>query len=102
MDRNLRFEEVVQRTRLACGAEAIAQGFPESAGYDIFDGILADDLTDWTEQQFLNWTEMIDHKYSSMESGTSTLMKLYASCSEIMADYARLLKSTQEEKNAEV
>lgn len=84
--------EVIVRCRLACGAEAIARGFPEEAGYDMFDGCCADDIEEWDKETFLAWTYAMDRKYGTDSSvGINPLMKLYEACSKIMGDYGDAL-----------
>lgn len=74
-----------ERCKLACGLEAVAMGFPEKAGYDMFFGSCADDIDGWTEQQFLNWTYLMDAKWGT--TGTNRLMDLYKACSETMGRF---------------
>ncbi|AFZ11351.1 hypothetical protein Cri9333_0376 [Crinalium epipsammum PCC 9333] len=67
--------EIVCRCRLACGAEAVAFGLPESAGLEIYDGQVADDLNNWDEPTFEVWCNAIIDKYSSV-ANQQTLLQL--------------------------
>ena len=85
-------QEVIDRCALACGAEAESKGFPQQAGYDIYQGCIADDLDGWTEGVFLLWIRQIEQRYSQF-GDTKKLQDLYLAVCQIMGNYAPLLKS---------
>ncbi len=83
---------ILAECRLACGAEAVARGFPAEAGYDTYQGCCADDIEGWSEEQFLDWTYRMDKKYGCDSAvGINPLMELYEACSKIMGRYGDLL-----------
>lgn len=84
----MQLEEVITRCKLACEAEAVASGFPASAGSEIYDGCVADDLEGWTDDQYLQWVKTIVDKYGKSED----LRRLYLKVCNIMADYTPMLK----------
>ena len=88
---------ILAKCRLACGAEAVARGFPPEAGYDIYYGCYADALQARSEEEFLDWTYRLDEKYGCDSSvAFNPLMELYHACSEIMQRYLHLFKELDE------
>lgn len=98
MNTSTELASLIVKCRLACGAEAVARGFPQEAGYDMYDGCCADDIEGWSEQQFLDWTYRMDKKYGCDSSVTlNPLMKLYEACSQIMSSYGDKLQKLEQE-----
>lgn len=83
--------EVVERCRLACGAEAVAMGFSVQAGYDIHEGCIKDDLEKWSEDEFLDWAMELQVLYGKVSRTGYQLIALYNRCNEIMGQYAQLV-----------
>ena len=84
---------ILTKCRLACGAEAVARGFPPEAGYDMYYGCCADALQARSQEQFLYWTYRLDSKYDCDSNvAINPLMELYQACCPIIQSYLHLLK----------
>ncbi len=89
--------KLLAECRLACGAEAVARGFPPEAGYDIYYGCYLDALQARSQEQFLYWTYRLDSKYGCDSTvAINPLMELYKACCQIMKNYLDLLKKLDE------
>lgn len=70
--------------RLACGAEAVAMGYPEQAGYDICDGCATDSFIDWGVDRFVDWLMELQILYGMVSPTGCRFLCLYRKCSEII------------------
>jgi len=97
MNTSTELGRILTKCRLACGAEAVARGFPPEAGYDIYEGCCADALQARSEEQFLYWSYRMDQKYGCDSTvAINPLMELYQACCQIMRNYLHLLKQLEE------
>ena len=86
--------KLLAECRLACGAEAVARGFPPEAGYDIYYGCYLDALQARSQEQFLYWTYRLDSKYGC--DSTVAINPLMEQNPSLLPDYQELPRSTQE------
>ncbi|MGK7949124.1 MAG: hypothetical protein AB4368_10050 [Xenococcaceae cyanobacterium] len=94
MNTSTELARILAQCRLACGAEAVARGFPPEAGYDMYYGCCADALQARSESQFLYWTYRLDSKYGC--DSTVTLNPLMEQNPSLLPDSEELPPSTQE------
>ncbi len=81
---------ILTQCRLACGAEAVARGFPPEAGYEMYYGCYADALQTRSQEQFLYWTYRLDSKYGCDSTvAINPLMELYEACCQILKNYLK-------------
>lgn len=85
----MNIEEAIARCVVACRAEAVSFGYPPEAGEEIYQGCVSDDLEKWTDNRFLDWAMELESRYGNEDK---KLNNLYLKISEIMGQYAPLLK----------
>lgn len=93
MDPLKKLQDVMERCALACEQESVAQGFSPQLGRDIYNGCLADDLDNWSDEHFTIWIKRMEAKYLPVGIDKDTFMGLYGKCSEIMASYAPVIEA---------
>jgi hypothetical protein len=69
--------------------EAVALDLPPEAGYVIHDGIVDDELFNWTEEQFLHWCNALV-LYFGVHNEDS-LNTLYRACIDLMESYGEMM-----------
>jgi hypothetical protein len=87
-----KIQDISTRCILMCGQEAIVMGLPKEAGYAIHEGLVADNIDNWSEDQFMSWTEALAETFG-LENELK-LIDLYNECGEILERYGMLIEQT--------
>jgi hypothetical protein len=84
-------EQVIERCRLICGAEAITQGFPVTLGYQVFYLCRVPEALEWTRKDVLTYAGGLRVMYPQYSQ--QNLFILMTSIIKIKIDYINLIKS---------
>ena len=85
----MKLQEAIFRVRLRSEAEAVLLNLPPEMGLEVYDGMVADDLEEWSEDTFIDWCDYIQAKY---ETKGCLARELYRAISKVMGEYAKLLE----------
>ncbi|BAY11020.1 hypothetical protein NIES2098_41970 [Calothrix sp. NIES-2098] len=92
-------QEKLKRCILACEAEAVSADYPPSLGREIIEGCIRVNLEGWTDEQLLDWVDLIQNRYIPKISGehpvthrakVQRLWDLYKAASKIVEFYGSI------------
>lgn len=81
-------KQAIVSCRLRAQAEAVALNLPQELANDVYDGIVADDIQNWTKEEYISWCKLIELKYNL---NWSEWKDLYISVSQIMSEFGSKL-----------
>lgn len=84
----MNIEQAITRSLLRSQAEAVALNLPQELADDIYIGIVASDTESWDDRTFIDWTILIEQKYSL---SWKQWKDLYRAISIIMSEFGEKL-----------